>query len=128
MKAASFIAPIVMLALAGPAVAVRLANESAPSVAIRSPAIAPATAPGASSPAADDSSSLREGVITAVNDKRDQIEVNGSWLKVVAGSTRVFRQGRTVNAVDELVKGSKVKFTLAPGAADRATLGVVYVP
>ena len=128
MKAASFIVPIVMSVLAGPALALRLANESAPSVPTQSPAAAAATVPGSAAPGADDSSSLREGVITAVGDKRDQIEVNGSWLKIVDGKTRVFRQGRTVNASDELVKGSKVKFTLAPGSADRATLGVVYVP
>ncbi len=128
MKTISFVVPFLALALAGPAIAARVANESAPSVAGKQQAAAAVTAPVAATPSADDSSSLREGVITAINDKRDQIEVNGSWLKVVAGSTRVFRQGRTVNAGDELVKGSKVKFTLAPGAADRATLGVVYVP
>jgi hypothetical protein len=128
MKIASFVVPILALALAGSAIAGRLANESTPAVAGKPQAAAAVTAPVAATPAADDSSSLREGVITAVSDKRDQIEVNGSWLKVVAGSTRVFRQGRSVNAGDELVKGSKVKFTLAPGAADRATLGVVYVP
>ncbi len=128
MKIASFVVPILALALAGSALAARLANESTPAVAGKPQAAAAVTAPVAATPAADDSTSLREGVITAVSDKHDQIEVNGSWLKVVAGSTRVFRQGRSVNAGDELVKGSKVKFTLAPGAADRATLGVVYVP
>ena len=128
MKTASFIVPILALTLAGPAIAIRLANEPVQSAAGKSQAATAATVPGAATPSADDSSSLREGVITAVSDKRDQIEVNGSWLKVVDGKTRVFRQGRTVNGSDELVKGSKVKFTLAPGTADRATLGVVYVP
>lgn len=84
-------------------------------------------APEAAASQADDSSSMREGVITAVNDRRDQIEINGSWLKLVAGKTQVFRKGRSAQ-LDELEKGQKVRFTLAPGMADRATLGAVYVP
>ena len=121
MKATRFIVSTLGLGLVGPALAVRLAGEAAKSASV-TPQATTAAAP------ADDSSSLREGVITAVSDKRDQIEVNGSWLKLVEGKTRVFRQGRAVKGADELVKGSKVKFTLAPGAADVLTLGVVYVP
>ena len=76
---------------------------------------------------ADDSSSMREGVITAVNEKRDQVEINGAWLRLVAGKSIVFRNGRSAQ-FNELGKGQKVKFTLAPGVADRATLGAIYVP
>ena len=126
MKATWFIVSILGLGLVGPAMAVRVAGEPAQSAA--SKVQAATTVPATAASSADDNSSLREGVITAISDKRDQIEVNGSWLKVVDGKTRVFRQGRAVNPGDELVKGTKVKFTLAPGAADRLTLGVVYVP
>ena len=125
MKATWFVVSTLGFGLIGPALAVRVANEPAQIAPVK-PQATTATATAAAP--ADDSSSLREGVIMAVSDKRDQIEVNGSWLRVVDGKTRVFRQGRAVKGADELVKGSKVKFTLAPGAADALTLGVVYVP
>lgn len=75
---------------------------------------------------ADDSSSMREGVISAISDKRDQVEINGTLFKIVQGKTQVIRNGRSVKP-DDLAKGQKVRFTLA-GASDRATLGAVYVP
>lgn len=76
---------------------------------------------------ADDTSSLRDGVITAVSAEGDQIEINGSWLNLVDGKTRVFQQGRTVKR-DYVTKGQKVKFNLAPSDPKRATVGVLYVP
>lgn len=122
MKTTWSIVSVLGFSLIAPALAVRLAGEPPQTATVSpNPTVAPTTT-------SDDSSSLREGVITAVNDKRDQIEVNGSWLKLVDGKTRVFRRGRAVIGADELVKGSQVKFTLAPGAADPLTLGVVYVP
>jgi hypothetical protein len=76
---------------------------------------------------ADESSSLRQGVVADVSPKADWVYINGSWLRIAEGSTRLFRQGRPVQA-GALSKGQLLKFTLAPGAADRKTLGVVYVP
>ena len=73
---------------------------------------------------ADDSSSLRYGVISAVGS--DRVEINSTWMRVVDGQTAVFRQGRAVSS-NVLVKGQAVKFTLAPGDRTRTTLGVVYV-
>ena len=113
------------LAASTSAWAVRVSNETANSAGpVGQPA--PVSAATAASHA-DDSSSLRQGTISAVNDARDQIEVNGSWLKLAAGKTQVFRQGRAVDR-DVLAKGQTVKFTLMPGQADRFTLGVIYVP
>ncbi len=83
-----------------------------------------ASQPAASSQA-DDSSSLREGVITAIG--AGKVQIQGTWLNVVPGKTQVFRQRALVNA-STLQKGQKVKFTLAPNTPDRSTLGVVYVP
>ena len=121
MKTRSFLVGALMLGAVGQALAVRVTNATAPSPdTVRRGAVAASQA--------DDSTSLREGVITAVNDKRDQVLINGSWLKVVEGKTRVFRQGRSVKSGDELVNGKQVKFTLMPGGTDPATLGVVYVP
>ena len=106
--------------------AIRVANEAAP-VAGSVGQAAPVAGAGAAASHADDSSSLRLGMITSVSAKNDQIEINGSWLKVAAGKTRLFRQGRAVEK-DVLAKGQAVKFTLMPGDADRFTLGVIYVP
>ena len=122
MNARQTILAALALFAAGPTVAVRVANAPPPSDAVRPASAASATV--------DESNSLREGVITNVSEKRDQVMINGSWLKIVDGKTRVFRQGRAVNGGDELVKGKQVRFTVAPGAtaADGLTLGVVYVP
>ncbi len=75
---------------------------------------------------ADDSSSLRQGVVTDISPNADWLFINGSWLRVAEGSTRLFRQGRPVQA-KAVGKGQRVEFTLAPGVADRKTLGIVYV-
>ena len=48
-------------------------------------------------------------------------------IAVAASLTRIFRGGRSVR-FDDLGKGQKVRFTLAPGVADRTTLGAIYVP
>jgi hypothetical protein len=76
---------------------------------------------------ADDASSLRQGLVAEVNAKGDAVLINGSWLAVADGRTVLFQRGRSVPA-SALNKGQVVKFTLAPGVADRKTLGVVYVP
>ena len=75
---------------------------------------------------ADDRSSLRQGVVAAVSADAAWVYVNGSWLRIASG-TKLFRQGRPV-AAGALAKGQLLRFTLATGAADRKTLGVVYVP
>ena len=123
MKARQIILAALALVAAGPTMAVRVTNAAPPPP----DAVRPASAASAK---VDESNSLREGVITNVSEKRDQVMINGSWLKIVDGKTRVFRQGRAVNGGDELVKGKQVKFTIAPGATatDGLTLGVVYVP
>jgi hypothetical protein len=76
---------------------------------------------------ADDSSSLRQGVVTDVSPKGDWVYVNGSWLGIVEGRTQLFQRGSAAQA-SQISKGQLLKFTLVPGAADRKTLGVVYVP
>ena len=124
MRTTWIIAAVALFASAQ-AWAIRVANEAAP-VAGSGGQSAPVSATSAASHA-DDSSSLRQGMITSVSAKNDQVEINGSWLKVAAGKTRLFRQGRAVNS-DVLAKGQTVKFTLLPGDAERLTLGVIYVP
>ena len=124
MKVTSVITALLLCA-SFQALAVRVTNEPKPAAGRAAPASPPSSAAAAAH--ADDSSSLREGMITSLTTSHDQIEVNGSWLKVEANKTRLFRQGREVTG-DALVKGQLVKFTLLPSDAQRATLGVVYVP
>ncbi|MBC7704841.1 MAG: hypothetical protein H7274_12965 [Rhodoferax sp.] len=125
MKTTCIIAAMLVCA-SSQAWAVRVATEVTPGA---DGLAAPPGALGAAAAAshADDSSSLRQGMITSVSAKNDQIEVNGSWLKIASGKTRLFQRGQAVSG-DALAKGQVVKFTLLPGAVDRFTLGVVYVP
>lgn len=125
MKVTSLFA-VALLCASFQASAVRVTGEAKPPPA-GSAALASPPNSAAAAAHADDSSSLREGMITGVTASHDQIEVNGSWLKVEANQTRLFRQGRAVTG-EVLVKGQAVKFTLLPGDAQRATLGVIYVP
>ena len=127
MKITWTIAAVVLCA-SSQAWAIRVANEVPRATGLTSQVTSPsAAALAAAASHADDSSSLREGAITGVSTNHDQIEVNGSWLKLAAGKTRLFRRGAAVTG-DVLVKGQIVQFTLMPGDAQRSTLGVVYVP
>lgn len=122
MQARAALLFLVLSAAAASALAVRARTEAAPKPeAVREAA----SAAGASRP--DESNSLREGVITGVSEKADRVEVQGTWLDIVDGKTRIFRRGTAI-APSALQKGVRIKFTIAPGAAGRGTLGVVYVP
>lgn len=76
---------------------------------------------------ADDSSGLRQGVVSAVSPQNHWVFVNGTWLGVTEGRTQLFRRGQPVPA-SVLAPGQLLKFNLAPGRNDGTTLGVVYVP
>ena len=126
MKTSWIIITALATAVGGQAWAVRVVGAAAPSAdAVRQADVSGAK--GAKAAQADDSSSMREGVITALSAKRDRVEINGSWLKLADRKTHLFRHGRAVTR-DELAKGQKVKFTMAAGDAEHATLGAVYVP
>ena len=123
MKTNWIIITALAMAASGPAWAVRVEGAAAPAA----DTARRAETPNNKAAQADDSSSMREGVIAGVSAKRDQVEINGSWLNAVDGVTHVFRRGQVVGRA-ALAKGQKVRFTLAPGAAGRTTLGAVYVP
>jgi len=90
-------------------------------------AVRQAAMPAAAASQADDSSSLREGVVTEVSADADKVQIQGAWFAVVPGKTRLFRGGAAVDATT-LHKGQKLRFTLVPSTRERTTLGVVYVP
>ncbi|MFZ2649902.1 MAG: hypothetical protein WA210_07320 [Burkholderiaceae bacterium] len=82
--------------------------------------------PGSAS-APDAGASLRQGVVTAVNPERGQIEIQGRWHRIDSGRTRFFRSGYAAN-IDAVAKGQTLKFTVAATQGEQPTLGVVYVP
>lgn len=122
-------------ALVNPASAARPAAAAGPMAAtiVSAEPVADAQAAKATT-TADSSRSLREGVITElepVDQRGVRLKINGSWLRVTEGATRLFRRGTEV-AHRTLGVGQTVKFTLAPdsvagSAGGPDTLGVVYV-
>jgi hypothetical protein len=76
---------------------------------------------------ADESASLRQGVISALDERGTRLQVQGIWLEVVAGRTQVLRNGQPV-PFDTLKIGDAIRFTVAPGAGEGQALRVIYAP
>ena len=53
--------------------------------------------------------------------------MQGQWLDVVDGKTLATRKGKTVG-IDTLKVGDTIRFTVAPGNAEAASLRLIYVP
>ncbi len=75
---------------------------------------------------ADESASLRHGIVTALDPRGVRLQVQGIWLEVVADKTQLLRDGKPA-ALDTLKVGDPVRFMLAPGAEGQA-LRTIYVP
>ena len=73
----------------------------------------------------DETNSMRTGVITAVADKPSRIMVNGSWLEIVTGETRVLRGG-VATSPDSLKVGESINFLTAKGSPERTVVRVIY--
>jgi hypothetical protein len=101
--------------------------------AVRVDAAAPAASAVLKSPQqaaaaqADESASLRHGVVTALDPGGTRLQVQGIWLEVVAGKTQLLRDGKPAS-VGTLKVGDTIRFTLAPAAVDGQALRVIYVP
>lgn len=76
---------------------------------------------------ADESASLREGAVTALDERGSRLQVQGVWLAIVAGKTQIVRQGRKVGA-DTLKVGETIRFTVAPAGTEAPSLRMVYAP
>jgi hypothetical protein len=80
---------------------------------------------------ADESASLRHGVVTALDPRGARLQVQGVWLAIVADKTQLLRDGKPA-ALDILKVGDAIRFMLAPsadaGAADGPALRMIYVP
>ncbi|MGZ8258988.1 MAG: hypothetical protein ACXWUL_00375 [Caldimonas sp.] len=109
------------MALVCPASAVRVGNGVEPAAsAVQAAAQEPAQAQ------ADESASLRQGTIAAVDERRGRLQVQGLWLDVVPDKTKLIRHGRPAT-LDTLRAGEAIRFTVAPGRT-APSLGVIYVP
>jgi hypothetical protein len=93
-------------------------------------AVQPAVRPPSDAPRAvipNDSSSLRQGVVTALAPGGDRVEIQGQWHRIDPTRSRFVRDGRVVRS-DALQKGQALRYTLLAGQGESSTLGIVYVP
>jgi hypothetical protein len=109
-------------ALAGPSLAVRVGGAPAPSASA-----VQGLAPQPSQLQNDESASLRQGAITALDAGGARLQVGGIWLELVDGKTLAMRKGKPV-AIDTLKVGETIRFTVAPGTTEAASLRLIYAP
>jgi hypothetical protein len=76
---------------------------------------------------ADESASLRQGVVSAVDERRARIQVQGIWLDTVAGKTKLLRDGRPAG-LETLKAGETIRFTVAPESTGTPSVRLIYVP
>ena len=118
------VATVVVAGLAGAtlALAIRVENAGAPASAA-----VLGTPQQAAKTQADESASLRQGVITALDAKGARLQVQGIWLEVVDGKTQVLRNGAPAR-LETLKTGDAIRFTVAPGTVEGQSLRVIYAP
>jgi hypothetical protein len=123
MQARSLALVWILSSIAASAQAVRVTGEPAPAAST----VRQANPASASAARPDGSNSLREGIVTSLSTTGDRVEIQGTWLKIVDGQTRIYQGGRPVSS-RALQPGAKIRFTMAAASAEGTTLGVIYVP
>jgi len=110
------------LGISSLSLAIRIENAGAPasSAVLGSPQ-------QAAKAQADESASLRQGLVTALDAGGARVQVQGVWLEVVAGKTQVLRNGQAAR-LDTLKVGDTIRFTVTAGSADAQALRVIYAP
>jgi hypothetical protein len=76
---------------------------------------------------ADDSASLRQGTVAAVDERGARVQVQGIWIDIVAGKTQLLRNGRAAG-LDTLKSGEPIRFTVVPGSGGAPAMKVIYAP
>lgn len=76
---------------------------------------------------ADESASLRQGIVTALDPKGMRLQVQGIWLEASEGKTKLIRGGREAR-LDTLTVGETVRFMVGPGSAEATSMRVIYAP
>ncbi|HEX4235274.1 MAG TPA: hypothetical protein VH041_13340 [Caldimonas sp.] len=75
----------------------------------------------------DESASLRQGLVGAVDVRGARIQVQGIWLDMVAGKTKLLRNGSPAG-LDTLKVGENIRFTVAPESTATPSVRLIYVP
>ena len=76
----------------------------------------------------DESASLRQGTIGAVDERGARVQVQGIWIDLVAGRTQLLRNGRAAG-LETLKAGEPIRFTVVPGnGAAAPKMKVIYAP
>ncbi|MEO8836325.1 MAG: hypothetical protein ABI364_06265 [Caldimonas sp.] len=75
----------------------------------------------------DESASLRQGTVTALDERGARLQVQGIWLAVVADKTHLVRAGRA-SRLETLQLGEAIRFTVMSAESGAPSLGVIYAP
>ena len=76
---------------------------------------------------ADESGSLRQGTVGAVDPRGGRVQVQGVWIDLVAGRTQLLRGGRAAG-LDTLAAGEPIRFTVMSCRAGAPAMKVIYAP
>ena len=76
---------------------------------------------------ADESASLRQGTVAAIDPRATRVQVQGIWIDLVAGSTQLLRNGKAAG-FDTLKAGESIRFTLSTGSGAAPAMKVIYAP
>ena len=76
---------------------------------------------------ADESASLRQGTVGAVDPRGGRVQVQGIWIDIVAGKTQLLRSGRAAS-LDTLAAGEPIRFTVMSDRAGAPAMKVIYAP
>lgn len=77
---------------------------------------------------ADESGSLRQGTVGAVDERAARVQVQGIWIDLVAGKTQLLRNGRAAG-LETLTAGEPIRFTVVPASGTAAPkMKVIYAP
>ncbi len=76
---------------------------------------------------ADESASLRQGTVGAVDARAGRVQVQGVWIDLVAGKTQLLRNGR-VAGLETLKAGEPIRFTVVSKTGAVPAMKVIYAP
>ncbi len=121
VRSASFaLAAVVLVSVVTVASATRAGGAAAPAAsAVQGSGQEPAHVQ------ADDSASLRQGTVSAVDERR--VKVQGVWIELVAGKTQLLRNGRAAG-LETLKPGEAIRFTVESASGAAPAMKVIYAP
>jgi len=76
---------------------------------------------------ADESASLRQGTVGAVDALAGRVQVQGIWIELVAGKTQLMRDGRAAG-LETLTPGEPIRFTVVQRTGAAPAMKVIYAP